>query len=93
MGSRFAQEIAEYENVELDYQIGIHLQHNHFPPVSLDFVPACIEALRLMAFPAPNDIVTLPNGKEMTAWAVVEGLHLECFVPCDDDADYTGMEW
>jgi len=80
MGRIFAEEIAEFENVNLEYMIGVHLQHNHYPPVSLDFVPTCIEAMELASSGDGECIIAMPNGKYISAYNIIEGLHLESFV-------------
>lgn len=57
-----------------------HLQYNHFPPVSLDFVEIAeraIDACNAEDFHRPID---LPNGRCLTAIDIVEGLHLTDYI-------------
>jgi len=93
MGRRFAQEIAEYEEVSLGYKVGTHLSYNHFPPVSLDFVEPAVEAIYAVDGDEGDAIIALPNGKNLSAWDIVEGLHLESFLHHADDDDYSEAEW
>ena len=79
MGRMFAMEIAEFEGVDIEYKVGIQLQHNHFPPVSLDFVPACLEAIESVSTFKGDQRIELPNGKVLSAVEIVEGLHLDDF--------------
>ena len=79
MGSNYIEGFKDLVQ-DIDTLLQIQLQGNHYPPVSLDFIPACKEAIS-----AGNDLdygrqITMCNGKTMTAGAIIEGLHLETFL-------------
>lgn len=63
-----------------------HLAHNHYPPVPLTMVPACLAAIDLAVADEWDAEVTLPDGVAYKgspvapAWAVVEQHHLAHFV-------------
>ena len=60
-----------------------HLQSNHFPPVSLAFLPTAQKAIELAREEKFDAVVDLPKGlKERTATVrqVVEAFHLEAFL-------------
>jgi len=44
MGRILAQEISDFD-IALERQLAIHLQNNHYPPVPVSMVPACIAAI------------------------------------------------
>lgn len=45
MGSMTATEIAGTDSLTMEQQIAWHLQGNHYPPVPVSMVQACIEAI------------------------------------------------
>lgn len=57
-----------------------HLQHNHYPPVNLVFVPTAQEAIQHYNDDDWNFVIKMPNGKELSAGRIVEELHLESFL-------------
>jgi len=57
-----------------------HLQYNHYPPVSLTFLPAAVAAIDKVNAGDYNSIIVMPNGKSLTAAEIVEGLHLDVFL-------------
>lgn len=71
----------------LDNALCWHLTGNHYPPVSLDFLPAVKEALSYAQDAIDTDddelwkkVIELPNGKKLTVAAIIEGLHLDGFL-------------
>jgi hypothetical protein len=63
-----------------------HLQSNHFPPVPLDMVEPCLEAIELAnsgdwnaGIPLPDGI-TWREGSWAPAWAIIEAHHLDPWV-------------
>ena len=79
------------QGVEREVALGYHLQYNHYPPVSKDFVPACIKAID-----AGNEAerdrnwdidIELPNGKIRKASQIIDGLHLDAFFDNYDDEE------
>ena len=58
-----------------DAALADHLQHNHYPPVSLDWLPHCIDAIAAVQEGDAGRII-----RGMTAAYIVEGLHLEAFI-------------
>ena len=80
---------------ELNQALEWHLTSNHYPPVSVDFIPACKQAIQTFVvaagssdglgedhvFEQLNDtMVELPNGKFMSVVELVDALHLDAFV-------------
>ena len=62
-----------------------HLQYNHYPPVSLVFVPVAEIAIDKANAEEWEEIIKMPNGKELTVAEIVEGLHLESFLEQDEE--------
>ena len=84
------------QGVEREVALGYQLQYNHYPPVSKDFVPACIKAID-----AGNEAerdrnwdidIELPNGKIRKASQIIDGLHLDAFFDNYDDEEYEDEE-
>jgi hypothetical protein len=89
MGSNLAYELADNELLDLDLetQIGIHLQANHYPPVPRSMVEPCIDAIdayhdedydRLIKLPSP---ITWKGKDSAPASAIVEAHHLDAWLP------------
>lgn len=82
MGSLTAMDLASGE-LSLEDSIRIHLVSNHYPPVPVSMVPACIESINLVNDGDYNAKVQLPEGiswrglTEAPAYAIVESHHLE----------------
>lgn len=80
MGYTQAQEMAEL--TDLDTALAWHLRANHYPPVPLEMVPVCIEAIDLVNEGLGNNEVELPagvyyrNDTSAPAWAIVDAHHL-----------------
>ena len=73
-------------HADLETALRWHLQHNHYPPVPLSMLPACVEAIDLAVADEWDAEVSLPDGTEYRGrsvapvWAVVEAHHLQPFV-------------
>jgi hypothetical protein len=67
-----------------DAALADHLASNLFPPPGEEFTEACKDALAAVDAGDVEHRVLLPNGREVSAAAVVEGLHLEAFLTPDD---------
>lgn len=89
MGTLGAMGMAEAVNdglASIDQALGWHLQSNHFPPVSVSFVPVCKAAIEHAALDDWDVEVELPEGctykGQSTApvIAIVVQHHLEAFV-------------
>lgn len=88
MGSNMAYELAEgLLDFDLNTQLEIHLQGNHYPPVPKSMVEPCIEAIdayydedydRLITLPAP---ISWRGRDSAPASAIVEAHHLEAWLP------------
>ena len=88
MGSNLAIELADgLLDLDLETQIGIHLQGNHYPPVPKSLIQPCIDAIdayydedynRLIVLPTP---ITWRNKNTAPASAIVEAHHLEAWLP------------
>ena len=82
MGALQAMDIAE--NFDLETGIELHLTSNHYPPVAIEMVPVCIDAIDAVNSEGDWDkLITLPHGiswKGLTqapASAIIEQHHLE----------------
>ncbi len=61
-----------------------HLTGNHYPPIHKDFHAPAKQAIELANEGDFNTVITLPNGKDLTVSAIINGLHLEPFVDFED---------
>lgn len=75
----FAQAVEEGDTT-LAATLVWQLQSNHFPPVSIAFVPVCIDAIERASVGDWNARIQLPNGRTLTVAGIIEGLHLEAFI-------------
>jgi len=57
-----------------------HLSFNHFPSVSLSFLPAVKRAIRNAEAGQWNKKVKLPTKEFIETWRIIEGLHLDSFL-------------
>ena len=68
-----------------------HLQCNHYPPVSLDFVPVCLAAIQAADNEDAEQLVDLPEGvtykysAQEPAWAIIEQFHLGFFLNIEEE--------
>lgn len=67
-----------------DYALEWHLQCNHYPPISLDFLPVAKKALELARNGDFSTKLLLPNRILQTVGEVLEGLHLHAFLDGED---------
>jgi hypothetical protein len=93
MGSNFAKELSDpnlFPELDLETQLEIHLQGNHYPPVPKSMVQPCIDAIdayydddynRLIDLPEP---ITWKGHKTAPAHAIIEAHHLETWLPEND---------
>lgn len=71
-----------------------HLTANHYPPVPVSLIPACIDAVQNCAAGLHRETVTLPvcisykGSQDCPAWALVEHLHLQPWVDRVSEHDY-----
>lgn len=71
--------------------LAYHLQHRHFPAVPAALAVPCREAIDAASagdWDEPIDLRGIAEWRGEAfapAWAVVEGYHLEAFLPYDDD--------
>ena len=82
MGAMTALDISD--NFDLEKGIELHLTSNHYPPVPIEMVPVCIDAIDAVNSEGDWDkLITLPHGilwKGLTqapASAIIEQHHLE----------------
>ena len=88
MGSNLATELADgILDLDLNTQLRIHLQSNHYPPIPVEMVQPCIDAIdayydgdyhRLISLPAP---ITWRGKDTAPAMAIITGHHLEAWLP------------
>jgi hypothetical protein len=91
MGSVTAIGLAD-SVLDLETQLGYHLQGNHYPPVPLSMVQPCIEAIDAAYDEDYNREIEMPEGityKGKTtapAHAIINQHHLKWFIdPVDED--------
>lgn len=67
-----------------------HLQSNHYPPVSVDWVPTCEAAIDLAKEGGDLDeLLDVPEGygAPRPARAIVEALHLDSWIEWEETWD------
>jgi hypothetical protein len=88
------------ENLSLETGLAYHLQANHYPPVPVAMVDACIEAIDAYHEEDYNRLIELPAGitwrgeTSAPASAIADAHHLDAWLPhahyCDcQDCVYT----
>ena len=96
MGRMFAEDLAS--SLELERALEIHLKNNHYPPIPVEMVPACIEAIEVycndgdidteIILPIVNGWQVLYQGRSTApAWAIVEQHHLDAWLPDEEPSD------
>ena len=95
MGSVTAIGLAD-SVLDLETQLGYHLQGNHYPPVPLSMVQPCIDAIDayydedfdiMIDMPMVGEFqITYKGSKQAPAYAIIEQHHLSWFIdPVDED--------
>jgi hypothetical protein len=92
----YAELIAE-GSISLKGALAAHLQSNHYPPLPLELVPACITAIHNIEDGEPDKPVRLPKGCKLAknrmgstytnmppSWRLAEACHLDCFIQEED---------
>lgn len=86
MGKIMAEELAGMPRLSLPDQIEIHLRYNHYPPVHLSMVSACVDAIDACSNGQEDKIIALPDGVSWRgrvsapAWVIVDHHHLGSWV-------------
>lgn len=65
--------------VPFEVALGEHLRYNLYPPVPF-LADVAEQAITAVADYEPHTAIALPNGADLTAQEIVDGLHLEWFV-------------
>ena len=75
------------ENFGLEQGIELHLTSNHYPPIPVEMVPVCIDAIDAVNSESNWDkLITLPHGitykgsSQAPASAIIEQHHLEFWI-------------
>ena len=68
----------------LQHALDWHLQHNHYPPVSLVFKPVAERAIELAADDDWDEMIEMPNGIVLSVGEIVDQLHLLDFIELRD---------
>jgi hypothetical protein len=85
MGANFANDLAS-SRLSMEESLTIHLRSNHFPPVPVSMIPACVTAIYSCQDGDPNELIALPSGvswrgsSEAPAYAIVEAHHLDAWI-------------
>ena len=92
MGSVTAIGLAD-TTLDLETQLAYHLKGNHYPPVPVEMVKPCIEAIdafydedfdRMIEMPMVGDFqITYKGMTHAPAHAIVEQHHLEWFIEAE----------
>jgi hypothetical protein len=61
--------------------LSMHLSSNHYPPVHPIFIDTCVEAINYATCGDWDIEIEMPNGITKTVSGIVEGLHLDAFIP------------
>jgi hypothetical protein len=72
--------------IDLDTSLTYHLRHNHYPPVSADFIETAKTAIDLANCGQWDDEITMPNGITLTVSRIIEGLHLDFYLDDEEEA-------
>ena len=85
MGNLMSQDLAG-GGYDLRQALAIQLQSNHYPPVPLSMIDACISALDACIEEENDQLIELPEGvswrgqSSAPAWSIVEAHHLEAWL-------------
>jgi hypothetical protein len=85
LGAESMVEQTREMGLSIDAALSWHLQSNHFPPVSTAFIPVCKAAIEAVQNETPELKLEMPNGVTRTAAFIVDGLHLDPFLPDGTD--------
>ena len=88
MGSNFAHDLALFDDMSIERQIGIHLSANHYPPVPSFMIPICIEAIDAvndaglwhLEIPLPEGVFYKGNLTTAPAHAIIDQHHLDAWI-------------
>ena len=78
------------DNLSLEAGIAYHLQANHYPPVPVAMVDACIEAIEAYFEEDFDREINLPEGiywkgyQSCPASAIVDAHHLDAWLPQEE---------
>ena len=85
MGALRAMDI--FDSFDLEQGIELHLTTNHYPPVPIEMVPVCLDAIDAVNSESDWDkLITLPHGitfrglTQAPASAIIEAHHLEFWI-------------
>ena len=85
MGSSYIEGFKDI--VSEEQRLEIHLRYNHYPPIHNIFIPVAQKAIKLAQQAIDeennelcNEIIDLPNGKKLSVYKIIEGLHLDSFL-------------
>ena len=85
MGRMTAMAIAE-SHFDIRTQLSLHLTHNHYPPLPLEVLDVCLEAIDKANEGQWDDRVMLPEGMyyrgdtSAPVWSVIEAHHLDAWL-------------
>tara|TARA_R110000822_G_scaffold78035_3_gene186992 strand:- start:449 stop:721 length:273 start_codon:yes stop_codon:yes gene_type:complete len=85
MGSLQATEIAN-SGLSLEDSLAYHLKVGHYPPIPIEMIEVCKEAIVLMNEGLPNSQIDLPLGTSYRgdttapAWAIADAHHLDAWI-------------
>ena len=96
MGRNFAEALSTVEGLDIEGAIIMHLQSNHYPPIPVEMVTPCIQAINCYNDRESMDTeISLPeiDGFQISykgrttapAWAIIQQHHLDAWLIEDDE--------
>jgi hypothetical protein len=73
--------------MSIDVSLRWHLSYNHYPPVSIAFIPTAKRAIELANEGEWDTEIEMPNGITLEVGAIIEGLHLDFYLDDDEEED------
>jgi hypothetical protein len=71
-------------SMDLDTALLIQLQSNHYPPIHSVFIPVAKRAIELANDGNWSQIIDMPNGRSLSVSSIIEQLHLDNFLDCEE---------
>lgn len=72
---------------DIDFLLDWHLKYNHYPAVHSSFIPVAKEAIERASDEDWDYEIKMPNDKILSVAKIIEGLHLDEFLPDPEEND------
>lgn len=73
-----------FKQIGIDEALAIHLQYNHYPPVTLEMIEPCKKAIDYCN-KGLSDNTVLCGTEWIPAWEIVDDLHLDEWLTGEDE--------